>query len=208
MLLPAAALATSRIRVGTLLTPEATRAAGAHLDNLSAGRVTAAGGWTDRSGRTGRGRVRSFGDCRQRSTCGRRATRRRAGDVGAVLDGRGRRPSRPALPARNVSLQRVTVQWARPPVWVEGGWPNRPPTRRRANRGRAPVLDQAAHPRAHLPACRGAVTEPRRLPPQALHPSAPHRLRAPPRSRTQPRRAAMVRAHTRDSVCVVSTSRS
>lgn len=207
MLLPAAALATSRIRVGTLLTPEATRAAGAHLDNLSAGRVTAAGGWTDRSGRTGRGRVRSFGDCRQRSTCGRRATRRRAGDVGAVLDGRGRRPSRPALPARNVSLQRVTVQWARPPVWVEGaGRTVRPRGAAQIEAGPRCSIRSPIPGRTCRPAGGGDRTE--APPPQALHPSAPHRLRAPPRSRTQPRRAAMVRAHTRDSVCVVSTSRS
>ncbi|MFG3065466.1 LLM class flavin-dependent oxidoreductase [Streptomyces sp. NPDC048231] len=96
MLPTAATLATSRIRVGTLLTPVARYRPQqlarqvATLDNLSKGRVVFAAGL----GGPVEDEYGSFGDSTDRrvlATAGRRA-----GVAGTVLDGQGRRPSRSA----------------------------------------------------------------------------------------------------------------
>lgn len=147
MLLTAAVLATSRIRVGTLLTPVARYRPQqlarqvATLDNLSGGRVVFAAGL----GGPVEDEYGSFGDSTDRRVLAERL------DEGLELLGRfwtgeavdhhGRH-----YQARNVSLQPATVQRPRPPVWIGGFWPNRPPMRRAARwDGAVPLFKNALH---------------------------------------------------------------
>ncbi len=147
MLLTAAALATSRIRVGTLLTPVARYRPQqlarqvATLDNLSGGRVVFAAGL----GGPVEDEYGSFGDSTDRRVLAERL------DEGLELLGRfwtgeavdhhGRH-----YQARNVTLQPATVQRPRPPVWIGGFWPNRPPMRRAARwDGAVPLFKNALH---------------------------------------------------------------
>lgn len=150
MLLTAAALATSRIRLGTLVTPVPRRRPQqlarqvATLDVLSGGRtvfgVGLGGPIEDEYG--------SFGeptdpvvlaeyldeglDLMQRYWSGEPVNH----------DGRH-------YQAHDVALLPATVQQPRPPVWVAGYWPNRPPMRRAARwDGAVPLFGSAGHGQA------------------------------------------------------------
>ncbi|QDP94697.1 LLM class flavin-dependent oxidoreductase [Microlunatus elymi] len=147
MLLTAAALATSKIKLGTLLTPVARRRPEqlarqvATLDAISAGRVIFGAGL----GAPIEDEFGSFGD----TTDGRVLAERL--DEGLELlarywtglrvdhDGRHYR-------VREVTLLPPTVQQPRPPIWIGGYWPNRPPMRRAARwDGVVPLFASAQH---------------------------------------------------------------
>ncbi|MEV8022386.1 LLM class flavin-dependent oxidoreductase [Streptomyces sp. NPDC086554] len=151
MLLTAAALATSRIRLGTLVTPVARRRPQqlarqvATLDAVSGGRVTFAAGL----GGPVEDEYASFGDATDPKVLAERL------DEGLDLlerywsgepvnhDGRH-------YQVRDVTLLPATVQRPRPPVWVAGFWPNRPPMRRAARwDGAVPLFTDAKH--GHVP---------------------------------------------------------
>lgn len=151
MLLTAAALATSRIRLGTLVTPVARRRPQqlarqvATLDALSGGRVTFGAGL----GGPVEDEYGSFGDTTDPKVLAERL------DEGLDLlerywsgepvnhDGRH-------YQARDVTLRPATVQQPRPPIWVAGFWPNRPPMRRAARwDGAVPLFADAKH--GHVP---------------------------------------------------------
>lgn len=158
MLLTAAALATSRLRLGTLLTPVARRRPEqlarqvATLDALSGGRAIFAAGLggpvDDEYG--------SFGDTTDEPTLAGRL------DEGLELLARywsGERVSHEGAHYRvdDVELLPATVQQPRPPVWIGGFWPARPPMRRAARwDGAVPLFADAGHGTAPTP---GAVRE-------------------------------------------------
>lgn len=147
MLLTAAALATSRIRLGTLVTPVARRRPQqlarqvATLDGLTSGRVVLGAGL----GGPVEDEYGSFGETTDPVVLAERL------DEGLGLlcrywsgeavdhDGRHFR-------ARDVTLLPPTVQRPRPPVWIAGFWPNRPPMRRAARwDGAVPLFASARH---------------------------------------------------------------
>ncbi|HVV23845.1 MAG TPA: LLM class flavin-dependent oxidoreductase [Pseudonocardiaceae bacterium] len=151
MLLTAAALATTRIRLGTLVTPVARRRPEqlarqvATLDSLSGGRVVFSAGLggpiDDEFG--------SFGDTTDPVVLAERL------DEGLDLlarywsgepvdhDGRHYR-------VRDVTLLPASVQRPRPPVWIAGYWPRRRPIRRAARwDGVVPLFLSAKH--GHVP---------------------------------------------------------
>ncbi|WP_371525221.1 LLM class flavin-dependent oxidoreductase [Streptomyces sp. NBC_01283] len=151
MLLTAAALATSRIRLGTLVTPVARRRPQqlarqvATLDVLSGGRVTFGAGL----GGPIEDEYGSFGDTTDPKVLAERL------DEGLDLlqrywsgepvnhDGRH-------YQAHDVALRPATAQQPRPPIWVAGFWPNRPPMRRAARwDGAVPLFADAKH--GHVP---------------------------------------------------------
>jgi alkanesulfonate monooxygenase SsuD/methylene tetrahydromethanopterin reductase-like flavin-dependent oxidoreductase (luciferase family) len=153
MLLTAAALATSRLRIGTLVTPVARRRPEqlarqvATLDSLSDGRVifgAGLGGPIDDE-------FASFGDTTDPVVLAERL------DEGLDLlarywsgetvdhDGRHYR-------VRKTALLPATVQRPRPPVWIAGYWPNRRPMRRAAKwDGAVPLFESARHGHAPRP---------------------------------------------------------
>ncbi|WP_314177914.1 LLM class flavin-dependent oxidoreductase [Streptomyces winkii] len=147
MLLTAAALATSRIRLGTLVTPVARRRPQqlarqvATLDGLSGGRVI----FTAGLGGPAEDEYGSFGEATDPVVRAERL------DEGLDLlcrfwtgepvshDGRHHR-------IRDVTLLPATIQRPRPPVWIGGFWPNRPPMRRAARwDGAVPLFASARH---------------------------------------------------------------
>ncbi|TGZ14379.1 luciferase-like protein [Streptomyces sp. S816] len=147
MLLTAAALATSRIRLGTLLTPvpryrpQQLARQVATLDQVSGGRVIFGAGL----GGPVEDEYESFGDTA--------APRELAGRLdeglellarfwsGEPVDHQG-----PHYTARDVTLLPATVQRPRPPVWIGGFWPRRAPMRRAARwDGAAPLFESARH---------------------------------------------------------------
>jgi alkanesulfonate monooxygenase SsuD/methylene tetrahydromethanopterin reductase-like flavin-dependent oxidoreductase (luciferase family) len=147
ILLTAAALATSYIRLGTLLTPVARRRPEqlarqvATLDSLSRGRVIFAAGL----GAPIEDEYGSFGDTTDPKVLGERL------DEGLDLlarywsgetvnhDGRHYR-------VRDVALLPASVQRPHPPVWIGGVWPNRRPMRRAVRwDGVAPMFASAPH---------------------------------------------------------------
>ncbi|HEU5469226.1 MAG TPA: LLM class flavin-dependent oxidoreductase [Actinophytocola sp.] len=151
MLLTAAALATERIRLGTLLTPVARRRPEqlarqvATLDSLSGGRVIFAAGL----GGPIRDEYGSFGDETDPTVLAERL------DEGLGLlcrywsgepvnhDGRHYR-------VRDVTLLPAAAQRPRPPVWIGGFWPHRRPIRRAARwDGVVPLFADASH--GHVP---------------------------------------------------------
>ncbi|MET9678806.1 LLM class flavin-dependent oxidoreductase [Streptomyces coeruleorubidus] len=151
MLLTAAALATSRIRLGTLVTPVARRRPQqlarqvATLDAVSGGRVTFGTGL----GGPIEDEYASFGDTTdtkvlaERLDEGLELLRRYWSGEPVDHDGRHYR-------VRDVTLLPATVQRPRPPVWVAGFWPNRPPMRRAARwDGVVPLFTDARH--GHVP---------------------------------------------------------
>jgi alkanesulfonate monooxygenase SsuD/methylene tetrahydromethanopterin reductase-like flavin-dependent oxidoreductase (luciferase family) len=151
MLLTAAALATSRIRLGTLVTPVARRRPQqlarqvATLDAVSGGRVTFGAGL----GGPIEDEYASFGDTTdtrvlaERLDEGLELLRRYWSGEPVHHDGRHYR-------VRDVTLLPATVQRPRPPVWVAGFWPNRPPMRRAARwDGVVPLFTDARH--GHVP---------------------------------------------------------
>ncbi|MFL4901957.1 LLM class flavin-dependent oxidoreductase [Streptomyces sp. MMS24-I2-30] len=151
MLLTAAALATSRIRLGTLVTPVARRRPEqlarqvATLDAVSGGRVTFGAGL----GGPIEDEYASFGDTTDPKVLAERLDegldllrRYWSGDP-VSHDGRHYR-------VRDVTLPPATVQRPQPPVWVAGFWPNRPPMRRAARwDGVVPLFTDARH--GHVP---------------------------------------------------------
>jgi len=147
MLLTAAALATSRLRLGTLVTPVARRRPEqlarqvATLDSLSGGRVifgTGLGGpIEDEYG--------SFGEptdpvvLAQRLDEGLELLNRYWSGESVTHDGQHYRVD-------DVTLLPASVQRPRPPVWVGGFWPNRRPMRRAARwDGVVPLFENAKH---------------------------------------------------------------
>ncbi|HYJ68937.1 MAG TPA: LLM class flavin-dependent oxidoreductase [Nocardioidaceae bacterium] len=151
MLLTAAALATSRLRLGTLLTPPARRRPEqlarqvATLDSISGGRVIFAAGL----GGPIEDEYGSFGETTDPVTLAERL------DEGLELlerywsgepvDHEGKH-----FVARDVSLLPATVQRPRPPIWIGGFWPHKRPIRRAARwDGVVPLFADARH--GHIP---------------------------------------------------------
>jgi alkanesulfonate monooxygenase SsuD/methylene tetrahydromethanopterin reductase-like flavin-dependent oxidoreductase (luciferase family) len=147
MLLTAAALATSRIKLGTLVTPIARRRPEqlarqvATLDSLSDGRVIFSAGL----GGPLEDEFASFGDTTdpvvlaQRLDEGLDLLERYWSGSPVNHDGRH-------YQVRDVTLLPATVQRPRPPVWVAGYWPNRAPMRRAARwDGAVPLFTTARH---------------------------------------------------------------
>ncbi len=147
MLLTAAALATSRIKLGTLVTPVPRRRPEqlarqvATLDSLSGGRVifsAGLGGPIDTE-------FGAFGDetdpvvLAERLDEGLGLMERYWTGEPVTHEGRHYR-------ARDVTLLPATAQRPRPPVWVAGFWPNRRPMRRAARwDGAVPLFTDARH---------------------------------------------------------------
>src|SRR5262245_52205738 len=150
MLLTAAALATSRLKLGTMVTPVARRRPEqlarqvATLDSLSAGRVIFCAGL----GGPIEDEFGSFGDTTDPVVLAERL------DEGLELLGRywsGEQVNHHGrhYEVRNVTLLPATVQRPRPPVWIGGFWPNRPPMRRAARwDGAVPLFAAAGHGQA------------------------------------------------------------
>jgi alkanesulfonate monooxygenase SsuD/methylene tetrahydromethanopterin reductase-like flavin-dependent oxidoreductase (luciferase family) len=151
MLLTAAALATSRLLLGTLVTPvprrrpEQVARQVATLDGLSGGRVIFGAGL----GGPAYAEYGSFGDTTDAAVLAERL------DEGLELIGRywtgepvtheGRH-----YRAHDVTLLPPTVQQPRPPVWIGGFWPHRRPMRRAARwDGAVPLFEDASH--GHVP---------------------------------------------------------
>lgn len=151
MLLTAAALATSRIRLGTLVTPVARRRPQqlarqvATLDALSNGRVVFGAGL----GGPIEDEYGSFGEPTDPVVLAERL------DEGLDLLARywtGEPVDHHGTHYRvdDAALLPATVQRPRPPVWVAGYWPNRRPMRRAARwDGAVPLFASATH--GHLP---------------------------------------------------------
>jgi alkanesulfonate monooxygenase SsuD/methylene tetrahydromethanopterin reductase-like flavin-dependent oxidoreductase (luciferase family) len=149
ILLTAAALATTRLRVGTLLTPVARRRPEqlarqvATLDSLSNGRVNFAAGL----GGPIEDEFGSFGDTTDPTVLAERLdeglellSRYWSGEV---VNHRGRH-----YQVNDVSLLPATVQRPRPPIWIGGFWPSRRPMQRAARwDGAAPLFASATHGR-------------------------------------------------------------
>jgi hypothetical protein len=170
MLLTAAALATSRLRLGTLVTPVARRRPEqlarqvATLDALSDGRVIFGAGLggpiDDEFG--------SFGEPTDPVVLAQRL------DEGLMLlsrywSGEPVNHRGQHYQVREVTLLPASVQRPRPPVWIGGFWPHRRPIRRAvrwdgvvplfaaASHGHIPPLDQVRELVAYV---RGHRTEP------------------------------------------------
>jgi alkanesulfonate monooxygenase SsuD/methylene tetrahydromethanopterin reductase-like flavin-dependent oxidoreductase (luciferase family) len=147
MLLTAAALATSRLRLGPLVTPVARRRPEqlarqvATLDGLSGGRVIFGAGL----GGPIEDEFASFGDTTDAAVLAERLdeglellTRYWSG---AIVDHDGRH-----YRVRRTALLPATVQQPRPPVWIAGYWPKRRPMRRAARwDGAVPLFSSARH---------------------------------------------------------------
>lgn len=147
MLLTAAALSTSRIKLGTLVTPVARRRPQqlarqvATLDALSGGRVIFGAGLggpiDDEYG--------SFGEPTDPVVLAELLDE--GLDLldrywsGEPVNHQGRHHQ-----VRDVTLLPATVQRPRPPVWIGGFWPSRPPMRRAARwDGAVPLFATARH---------------------------------------------------------------
>ncbi|EWM18478.1 LLM class flavin-dependent oxidoreductase [Kutzneria sp. 744] len=147
MLLTAAALATTRIRLGTLVTPVARRRPEqlarqvATLDSLSGGRVIFGAGL----GGPIEDEFGSFGEPTDPVVLAARL------DEGLDLlarywSGHPVNHDGPHYQVRDVTLLPATVQQPRPPVWVGGFWPARRPFRRAACwDGVVPLFETARH---------------------------------------------------------------
>jgi alkanesulfonate monooxygenase SsuD/methylene tetrahydromethanopterin reductase-like flavin-dependent oxidoreductase (luciferase family) len=151
MLLTAAALATSRLKLGTMVTPVARRRPEqlarqvATLDSLSDGRVifgAGLGGHLDDE-------FGSFGEPTDPVVIAERL------DEGLELLGRywsGEAVDHDGThyQVRDVTLLPASVQRPRPPVWIGGFWPHRRPMRRAARwDGVVPMFTSAGH--GHVP---------------------------------------------------------
>lgn len=147
LLLTAAALATSRIRLGTLVTPVPRRRPEqlarqvATLDALSGGRVIFGAGL----GGPIEDEFGSFGEPTDPVVLAERL------DEGLDLlarywSGEPVDHDGPHYQVRDVTLLPATVQRPRPPVWIAGYWPHRRPIRRAARwDGVAPLFTTARH---------------------------------------------------------------
>jgi alkanesulfonate monooxygenase SsuD/methylene tetrahydromethanopterin reductase-like flavin-dependent oxidoreductase (luciferase family) len=147
MLLTAAALATSRIKLGPLVTPVARRRPEqlarqvATLDALSGGRVIFGAGLGGPIG----DEFGSFGDETDPKVLAGRL------DEGldllaAYWSGERVNHAGPHYRADDVELLPATVQRPRPPVWIAGYWPRKAPMRRAARwDGAVPLFANANH---------------------------------------------------------------
>jgi alkanesulfonate monooxygenase SsuD/methylene tetrahydromethanopterin reductase-like flavin-dependent oxidoreductase (luciferase family) len=151
MLLTAAALATSRIRLGTLVTPVARRRPQqlarqvATLDAVSGGRVIFGAGL----GGPIEDEYGSFGEptdpvvLAERLDEGLDLLRRFWSGEHVNHDGKH-------FQVRDVTLLPASIQRPHPPVWIGGYWPHRRPMRRAARwDGAAPMFVDARH--GHVP---------------------------------------------------------
>jgi alkanesulfonate monooxygenase SsuD/methylene tetrahydromethanopterin reductase-like flavin-dependent oxidoreductase (luciferase family) len=151
ILLAAAAMATTHLRLGTLVTPVARRRPEqlarqvATLDSLSAGRIIFAAGL----GGPIEDEYGSFGDTTdpvvlaQRLDEGLELLARYWSGEPVDHDGRH-------YQVRDVALLPATVQRPRPPIWIAGIWPHRAPMRRAARwDGAVPMFIDAPH--GHVP---------------------------------------------------------
>ena len=151
MLLTAAALATSRIKLGTLVTPVPRRRPQqlarqvATLDGLSGGRAIFGAGL----GGPIEDEYGSFGETTDPVVLAERLDE--GLDLlerywsGQPVNHHGRH-----FEVRDVTLLPGTVQRPRPPVWVAGYWPRRRPMRRAAHwDGAVPLFAEARH--GHVP---------------------------------------------------------
>jgi alkanesulfonate monooxygenase SsuD/methylene tetrahydromethanopterin reductase-like flavin-dependent oxidoreductase (luciferase family) len=147
MLLTAAALATSRLRLGTLVTPVARRRPQvlarqvATLDGLTDGRVTLGVGLggpiDDEYGR--------FGDTTDPVELARRLDEALS-LLPSFWSGSAVHHEGPHYTVRDVTLLPATVQQPRVPIWVAGVWPHRPPMRRAARwDGVVPLFQSAQY---------------------------------------------------------------
>jgi len=147
MLLTAAALATSDLKLGTLVTPVARRRPEqlarqvATLDAVSSGRVI----FTAGLGGPIEDEFGSFGDITdpvvlaERLDEGLRLLARYWSGETVTHDG-------PHYQVRDVTLLPATVQRPRPPVWIGGYWPHRRPMQRAARwDGVVPLFTTARH---------------------------------------------------------------
>ena len=151
MLLTAAALATTRIKLGPLVTPVPRRRPQqvarqvSTLDNLSAGRVIFGAGL----GGPIEDEYGSFGDPTDPRLLAEQLDegldlldRYWSGDA-VTHDGRH-------YQVRDVALLPTPVQRPRPPIWIGGFWPARRPMRRAARwDGAVPLFESATH--GHVP---------------------------------------------------------
>ncbi|MFH8794113.1 LLM class flavin-dependent oxidoreductase [Streptomyces sp. NPDC017941] len=147
MLLTAAALATERIKLGTLVTPVARRRPHqlarqvATLDEVSAGRVvfgTGLGGPIEDE-------YASFGEPTEPRVLAERLDEG-LGLLDRYWSGEPVTHHGKHFHVDDVQLLPATAQRPRPPVWVAGFWPNRPPMRRAARwDGAVPLFKSAAH---------------------------------------------------------------
>jgi alkanesulfonate monooxygenase SsuD/methylene tetrahydromethanopterin reductase-like flavin-dependent oxidoreductase (luciferase family) len=147
MLLTAAALATTGLRLGTLVTPVARRRPEqlarqvATLDAISGGRVIFAAGL----GGPVEDEYRSFGDTTDPTVLAERL------DEGLGLLARywsGQRVDHEGkhYRVRDVELLPATGQRPRPPIWVAGVWPAKRPMRRAARwDGVVPLFESSRH---------------------------------------------------------------
>jgi alkanesulfonate monooxygenase SsuD/methylene tetrahydromethanopterin reductase-like flavin-dependent oxidoreductase (luciferase family) len=151
ILLTAAALATSRLRLGTLLTPVARRRPEqlarqvATLDSLSDGRMVFAAGL----GGPVEDEFGSFGDTTEPTVLAERLDEGlgllQRYWSGEPVNHRGRH-----YEVRDVTLLPATVQRPHPPIWIGGFWPHRRPMRRAARfDGAVPLFMTARH--GHIP---------------------------------------------------------
>ena len=153
MLLTAAALATSRLRLGPLVTPVARRRPEqlarqvATLDALSGGRTIFGAGL----GGPIEDEFASFGDTTDAVVLAERL------DEGLDLlsrywSGETVDHDGPHYRVRKTALLPATVQRPRPPVWIAGYWPNRRPMARAAKwDGAVPLFKSARHGEAPSP---------------------------------------------------------
>jgi alkanesulfonate monooxygenase SsuD/methylene tetrahydromethanopterin reductase-like flavin-dependent oxidoreductase (luciferase family) len=153
MLLTAAALATSRLRLGTLVTPVARRRPEqlarqvATLDALSGGRVIFGAGL----GGPIEDEFASFGDTTDPVVLAERLDEG-LGLLSRYWSGETVDHDGPHYRVRDVALLPATVQRPRPPVWIAGYWPNRRPMRRAAEwDGAVPLFKSAPHGQAPAP---------------------------------------------------------
>jgi alkanesulfonate monooxygenase SsuD/methylene tetrahydromethanopterin reductase-like flavin-dependent oxidoreductase (luciferase family) len=191
MLLTAAALATSRIKLGPLVTPVARRRPEqlarqvATLDGMSGGRVIFGAGLggpiDDEFG--------SFGDATDPKVL--------AGRLDEGLDllagywsGETVNHHGDHYRVDDVTLLPATVQRPRPPVWIAGYWPRKAPMRRAArwdgavplfqsaNHGEAPPVEELRDLVAYLHDHRGDRTKPYDVIVGGISPAHPARSRA------------------------------
>ncbi len=147
MLLTAAALATSRLKLGTMVTPVARRRPEqlarqvATLDAITGGRVIFGAGL----GGPIEDEFGSFGETTdpvvlaERLDEGLELLQRYWSGEPVNHDGRH-------YQVRDVTLLPASVQQPRPPVWIGGYWPNRGPIRRAAHwDGVIPLFTSARH---------------------------------------------------------------
>jgi alkanesulfonate monooxygenase SsuD/methylene tetrahydromethanopterin reductase-like flavin-dependent oxidoreductase (luciferase family) len=147
MLLTAAALATSRIRLGTLVTPVARRRPQqlarqvATLDALSGGRVTFGAGL----GGPIEDEYGSFGEPTDPKVLAERLDEG-LGLLDRFWSGEPVNHDGKHFQVEDVTLLPASVQRPRPPVWIGGFWPHRPPMRRAARwDGAVPMFVDARH---------------------------------------------------------------